>query len=238
MKKLFLTTATAALIALPAVAQDTTTTPDTGVGTGVDTGVGTGVDTGVGTGAGTGVDTGVGTGAGTGVDTGVGTDTGTGAGTGLDTGTGVGTDTGTGTGVDTGVGTGTGVDTGTGTDMNTGPGMGTDTGVDPNVEMDFDTEGAEGSVQLADVDPQDLEGATVRGSNGDEIGTVSEVLTFDEGEEMIRAIVVDLDGRQVELDSLSFDVVEGENGDDYAIELSIEQDTLDAMPDYEGDTDA
>ena len=123
----------------------TTTTGDTGVGSGTET-IGTDVTEGIGTTTGTGVSE-------------VGTTTGTGTGAGVGAGAGAGTGVGTTAGVETGagVGTGTGVATGTGETSVPMAETGTGTTVETTEETDFSDIGEEAEESIF----EDTTGETV-----------------------------------------------------------------------------
>ncbi|MFD1912161.1 PRC-barrel domain-containing protein [Halodurantibacterium flavum] len=218
MKRIFMTTTAAILLAAPLAAQETGTEPAPGTGmepAQTEPAPGLGTD-------------GLGTDA-PGTD-GLGTD-------GLGTTTGTGDAPGTGPVTDQlGDPAAPGTEPGTG-DLDDGLGTEPAPGVAPGVEAapggDLETgAGADGdAIPMTDVEPGDLEGATVYGNDGEEIGTVSEVETFGEGES-ISGLIVTVDERDVRLDAMSFAIHEGED-DDYEVHVTLEQEAFDALPEHQ-----
>jgi len=154
----------------------TTTTGDTGVGSGTET-IGTDVTEGTGTTTGTGVSE-------------VGTTTGTGTGAGVGAGAGAGTGVGTTAGVETGagVGTGTGVATGTGETSVPMAETGTGTTVETTEETDFSDIGEEAEESIF----EDTTGETVE----EVLEEAEEVLERTEEEETTEAEETETTGEE------------------------------------------
>ncbi len=87
------------------------------------------------------------------------------------------------------------------------------------------------AVAVSELEAGALEGASVLGTEGEEVGTVSQVITFDDSDG-VRSVVVEMDNRQVEIDAMNFNVRAHDDGT-YTVELLLGREAIGSLPDYQ-----
>lgn len=91
---------------------------------------------------------------------------------------------------------------------------------------------------LEELTSENLTGAPAYDSNDERIGEVSELILTDNGE--VKSVIVDVGGflglgeKPVELELSQIDILRTDEGDDIRVYISMTEEELEAMPDYEG----